>query len=129
MPAPATIFEIRKKSNFQKNIDFSKMPTISRCWDPERDGPSGGRIPAAATIFAISENLNYKKNERKIHISSAPVPNRDGPGAGQIPATATFFDHFLSRFGNSSSARVHHHSRRLRTSQLSPEGLSGVRRP
>ena len=73
--------------------------------------------------------VNMFISKRKIHILPAALPNRNRPGAGQIPATPTFFDRFVSRFGSSSSDRVHGHSRHLRTSQPSPEGLSGVRRP
>ena len=106
MPAPATIFEIRKNIELSKKKKNSKMPIVRRCWDPWSDGPSGGRIPAAATIFAISKKMISKKNEQKIHISPAPLPNRDRRGAGQIPAPATIFKYFLARFGTQLADRA-----------------------
>ena len=73
------------------------MPIVARCWDPRRDGPSGGQIPAAATIFAICEELNQKKNERKIHILPAALPNCDRPGSNLLPTNCQLPLRFLKK--------------------------------
>ena len=50
--------------------------------------------------------MTSKKNEQKIHLPPRGLPNRSRPGGDEIPAAAAILEHFLSRFGDSSSDRV-----------------------
>ena len=82
-------------SSLQQELDW----ILEAKKDPERFGPSGGRIPPIVSISAFSTKLKYQKNERTIQLLPDRLPNRDRPGAGQIPAPATIFHLFLKRFG------------------------------
>ena len=107
IPAPATIFKLfHARFSNSSSVRVLNALSVRNPWRVKRPSwasSSGNQLPATTTIFENCRKMTSKRNERKIHLPPRGLPNRLRPGGGQIPAPATILEHFLSRFGSSSS--------------------------